>query len=153
MITKKITLAVIDDHNLLRTQFCDLLDKLGYEVIIQAENGEDALKKFENSKQLPKVCLLDVSMPVMDGFETATALSKKYPGLRILACSLNNDEDSVIGMIKSGARGYMVKTGTIVETKQAIDTISDSGYYFDRHAVKILLEYLRKDVSPQKSHG
>ena len=79
----QITIAAIDDHYLLRTEVCNLLEKMGFRVLFQAENGQIGLEKMEQADPLPDVCILDVSMPVMNGFETAEALRQKYPALRI----------------------------------------------------------------------
>jgi len=144
MVATTILVAVIDDHNLLRNKLCELLGLIGFEVVIQAENGRDALQKFETAERMPHVCLLDVNMPVMNGMETAVALSKKYPDLRILGCSINDDENSILGMVRNGAHGYIVKDGSLEELKKAINGIVETGHYFDKNASKIVLKHLRQ---------
>lgn len=123
----QITIAAIDDHYLLRTELCNLLEQMGFRVLFQAENGQVGLEKMEQANSLPDVCILDVSMPVMNGFETAEALREKYPGLKILAYSMNNEERNIIEMLQSGATGYITKGGEPEELKRLLRQCTGAG--------------------------
>jgi DNA-binding NarL/FixJ family response regulator len=141
---RQISIAVIDDHDQFRNGICDFLEKDGFRVLVRAENGSAAVEKLSNTKALPDVCITDVNMPVMNGFETAKALHKQFPELKILGYSLNDDAAIIVEMLRSGANGYVVKGGSIEELKRAIETVHKEGVYFGETTGKILLEYLRK---------
>lgn len=141
----QITIAAIDDHYLLRTELCNLLEQMGFRVLFQTENGQIGLEKMEQTNPLPDVCILDVNMPVMNGFETAEALRRKYPALKILAYSMNNGEGNIIGMFQSGATGYITKGGDPEELKKAIETMHRNGCFFSIEVSKVILAYLRRD--------
>lgn len=144
---KQITIAMIDDHDLLRNGVCEFLEDLGLRVLFQAENGQAGLEKMKECKPLPDVCLLDVNMPVMDGFSTAKALSHRYPGVKIMAYSMNNDEMCIRQMFQSGATGYITKGGDPMELKQAIEALHKTGYYFCAEAGKVVMRDLRKELN------
>lgn len=139
-----ITIAVIDDHMLLRNQVSGLLEELGFRVLFQAENGAKGLERIVEDNLVPDVCIVDVNMPVMNGFETAEALREKSPRTKVLAFSMNNEEKSIIGMLQNGAVGYVLKGGDPIELKQAIETIHKKGCYITTEVGNAMLNYFRK---------
>ncbi len=144
MEARKITVAIIDDYTPLRNRLCAFLEKMGMAVLFQADNGEDGLQKIAASGQQPDVCLLDTSMPVMDGFATAETLHDKYPNLKILAYSVSNDVHSIIKMFQCGADGYAIKGEEPDDLKQAIELLYSGGCYFSDGVQKVMLDYFRK---------
>lgn len=140
----QIAIAMVDDHDLVRSRVVEFLEDLGLRVLLQAENGRAALEKIKECNPLPDVCLLDVNMPVMDGFDTAITLSKQYPEMKIMAYSMNNDEKNIIGMFQCGAKGYITKGGSPEELKEAIISLHENGHYFGTEVGGVVVEYLRK---------
>jgi DNA-binding NarL/FixJ family response regulator len=125
-----IRIAMADDHILFRKGLATLIETLGdYKVVIQAANGAELLQKLD-SKDLPELVLLDVSMPVMNGYETALQLKQQFPQLRVLALSMMENEDSVIRMIRNGARGYVLKDAEPQQLREAINDVLQNGFHF-----------------------
>lgn len=141
-----IRIALIDDHDMLRDAIASYLESFGFHISFQAENGKDALQKMAESIFLPDVCIVDLNMPVMNGFETAKALISKYPNVKILAFSVNDDEESITGMIQSGAHGYILKGADPDEIKKAVDILYRNGKYFSVGVYNIIRSYF-KDIS------
>ena len=137
------TVAVVDDHEQMREHTSSFIEEMGFQLLFKAENGKEALEIMAKNNSVPDVCLLDIQMPVMDGYETAEIMSIQYPKTKILAYSTDDSETPVINMIKSGACGFLLKGGTFGEMKKAIDDVSNSGYYFSNRVVKILFSYFR----------
>ena len=82
---KKITVAIADDHGLLRNALARLVNTFeNYTVIFEAGNGKE-LKATILKHIIPDIIMLDVNMPEMDGYETAQWLNKNYPQIKILA--------------------------------------------------------------------
>jgi len=74
----KKTIVIVDDHLLIAKAIEGIISNFeDFEVIDVAENGKDMIDKFESDKKIPDIILLDISMPIMDGFETALWLKKK----------------------------------------------------------------------------
>jgi len=127
---KKITVAVLDDHKLFRDGLVELIGGFpGYEVIIEADNGQDFLRQV-GPERLPDIVLLDINMKLMDGYETAQWLREHYPAVKILVLSMYEDENSVIRMLRLGARGYVLKDIRKKELEQALASLVEKGYYY-----------------------
>ncbi len=139
-----IKVAMIDDHDLLRRGICDFLIGFGFEILFEAENGKSAMEKMEQIEAVPDVMVVDINMPVMNGFETAKALLKKYPQTNILAFSINDDLQDVVKMLNCGVKGYILKGADPEELKKAIVAINDGRRYFSAGVAEIAKEYYRQ---------
>jgi len=115
-----VTMAIVDDHMMLRQAMSLRLTLLGYRVVLEAENGEDFLDKLAKLSDLPDVCLLDINMPVMDGFETATVLKANWPQIKIVFFSMHNSKSFINKAKKIGAEGFLSKDASLDELKKAL---------------------------------
>ncbi len=124
---ENITVAIADDHELWREKLAEILTDIGFSVTIKASNGRTFLAMLSNCPTLPDLCVLDINMPVMDGFETAGKLKERYPQVKILAFSMDNDE-AVIAKIKdSGADDFIAKGCGLNELKNALVALYNAG--------------------------
>lgn len=139
-----VTLALADDHVLLRNGLASLLSELGYHVLYEADNGNDLIEKM-NSQLIPQLVLMDINMPLMDGYETTAHLKKYFPDTRVLALSMYDDEHAIIRMLKQGARGYILKDSEPAELQAAIQAIVTKGFYHSELVTGKLLNSLHKD--------
>ena len=89
------TIALVDDHVLLRNGLANLLRELSYEIVLEANNGNDFIEQLKTSQQ-PDIVLLDINMPQKDGYETALWLKKTHPDVKVLALSMYDDEYAII---------------------------------------------------------
>lgn len=107
----KYSVAIADDHVLVRKALGRLINTFAdYFILFEASNGEEVVKIINNREvQLPDILILDVNMPGMNGYETATWINNHFPQIRVLALSMLNDESVIIKMLKSGAKGYIMK--------------------------------------------
>ena len=110
--------AVVDDHVLLRNGLAALINNFKtYTVIFEADNGKDCITAIRDGK-VPDILLLDINMPVMDGFETAGWLQQQYPQIRVLALSMYDDDNTIIRMLHNGAKGYILKNFRSARAKE-----------------------------------
>lgn len=152
-----IHVAFADDHVTSRMAIADFLKKLGgISVDIQADNGKDLIAKLKMARERPGICMLDVSMPVMDGLQALVAIKKLWPDMKFLIMSAFASEHLVIPMIRNGAGGYLVKTCHPDELKQALIDIHETGTYRSEFITKALwkdrgveLSEVEKDVLRQ----
>jgi len=124
-----VKVAIADDHKLLRLGLVQLVESLGFQVIGEADNGmqmTDMLKKELN----PDVILMDINMPIMDGISATKWIKKNYPSIKVLGLSMLNDDPTIIKMIRSGAKGYLLKDTEPNELKRAIIEVATKGFYF-----------------------
>jgi DNA-binding NarL/FixJ family response regulator len=140
------TVAIVDDHTLIAKALTEIIGKFSrYEVLYDIVNGQLLLEKFKQKKNIPDIVLLDVSMPIMDGFETAAWLKKNHPEVYILALSMQDDEQSLIKMIKNGAHGYLLKNIHPAELEKALDTLLATGHYFPDWATAKIMKNISGD--------
>ena len=129
------TIAIVDDHNMVSKALAGVINNFPhYSVLYEAEHGKALMEKFNQPKNIPDIVLLDIAMPVMDGFETAQWLKKNHPKVLIMALSMQNDDISLIRMIKSGAKGYLLKNNHPEQLKMALDELTTKGHYFPEWA-------------------
>ena len=103
-----IRVVVVDDHTLFRRGLVGLLSEMEeFQVIGEASNGTDALEIIPTKN--PDVILLDINMPGISGVETLTALRQKGIETPVLMLTISQQEDDLVGAIRSGANGYMLK--------------------------------------------
>lgn len=126
----KIKIGLVDDHQLFLKSLSLMLDSFkNYDVVLEASNGKDLLEKMAGRKELPEIILLDVNMPVMDGPETARWLLKNYPEIKVVALSMNADDNAIISMFKAGCCAYLLKDTHPTELEKALEEINRKGFY------------------------
>ncbi len=124
-------LAIADDHSIMRNGLAGLLNSEdGLHVGITAENGLDLILQLERTNQLPDVCILDISMPGMDGFETITVLKHRWPNMGVLVLTIHEVEHYFIRMIMRGANGYLHKGCSHYQIGEAVLAIKQHGMYY-----------------------
>lgn len=137
----KIKIAIADDYKIFRDGL-----KVGlsaddqFEVILEADNGEDLLRELESNP--PDVILMDLKMPIMDGMEATTIIHKKYPNMRVLVVTMYDDDKFIIHLMEIGANGYLLKNAEPDEIRKSIHAVYENGYYFNDLVNKALLKKL-----------
>lgn len=131
MEPEKISIAIVDDHTLFRKGVTALMNEFDeLEIVFEANNGQHLQQLIANNP-LPNVVLMDINMPVMDGYETTAWLKVRYPSIKVLALSMFEDDEAVIKMIKYGACGYVLKESKPREVLEAIKAIYTKGFYIN----------------------
>ncbi|HNP54897.1 MAG TPA: response regulator transcription factor [Ferruginibacter sp.] len=125
-----ITVGIVDDHQLFSSSLSIMLENFQkYKVVVDAVNGKDLQLKISSLPQHPDLLLIDVNMPVMDGIETAYWVRQNYPHIKMVALSMNNDDKSIINMIKAGCCAYLLKDTHPDEFERALEEIYTRGFY------------------------
>jgi two-component system invasion response regulator UvrY len=126
-----IKIALVDDHIVLRKSLADLIDKLeDVEVVFQADNGLHCMDQLKSNPS-PDIILLDITMPVMGGVQTAAMLKQLYPKIKILALTMISSDQIILPMVKNGARGYLLKDCETAELQTALLAVYEDGYYYN----------------------
>jgi DNA-binding NarL/FixJ family response regulator len=141
----KHSIAIIDDHILIAKAITGIVENFNqFEVLYECENGKALQEKLAIKKNIPDIVLLDISMPIMDGFETAKWLKEAHPQILIIALSMQDDEQSVIKMIKNGANGYLLKNVHPTELEKALNAIVKNGTYYPEWATSKIMASISK---------
>ena len=145
-VNRKITVAIADDHSLLRNALAKLINTFeGYSIVVEADNGKDLRNKIRDHG-IPDIVMLDVNMPEMDGFETTQWLHKTYPQVKVLALSMLSDERTIIKMFRLGAKGYLLKNTDPEELKTALDSLVNKDVYLSEYVSGKLVSGLHMDA-------
>lgn len=133
-------IVIVDDHALFRKGLAALINMFpNYKILFDAANGKDFISKL-NPQQLPNIVLMDISMPEMDGYATTEWLTNNFPEIKVLALSTMDAETAIIKMIKSGAKGYVLKDAEPEELKLAFDEVMGRGYFYNELITRKVLQ-------------
>jgi DNA-binding NarL/FixJ family response regulator len=113
-----IRVLLADDHRMLREGLHRSLTEEGFDVVGEADNGEQAVALAAELQ--PDIVLMDVSMPQMDGVEATRAIRATGSETRILMLTMHADKDVLADAIRAGASGYLVKDCSTEEVAEAI---------------------------------
>ncbi|OFI06516.1 chemotaxis protein CheY [Clostridium acetireducens DSM 10703] len=98
---------IVDDAAFMRMMIKDILEKNGFEVVGEANNGIKAIEIYKKEK--PDVVTMDITMPDMDGIEAVKQIKEMDPNAKIIMCSAMGQQTMVMDAIKAGARDFVVK--------------------------------------------
>lgn len=127
---KDITIGIADDQQLFVRSLSALINSIsGFQPSLEAFNGEDLIRKLINARVLPDILLIDVNMPPMNGPEAAQAISEKFPHVKMVALSMQDDDTTIIRMLKAGCCAYLQKDISPAEFEKALNEVSTKGFY------------------------
>ncbi|UCZ53539.1 response regulator [Bacillus shivajii] len=111
-------ILITDDAAFMRMQLKNILTKLGHEVVGEAEDGEQAVAKYEELQ--PDLVTMDITMPNMNGVEAVKEIKKINSNATIIMCSAMGQQSMVVEAIQSGAKDFIVKPFTDERIEEAI---------------------------------
>lgn len=121
-----IRITVVDDHPIVRQGLVAALeDEPDFEVVGAAGSAEDALRVI--GRQRPEVLLLDLELPGMSGIEAIPSLLQASPATNVLVFTAYDTDERVLGAIRAGAKGYLLKGATASDIAQAVRTVASGG--------------------------
>ena len=141
--------AVVDDHQLVRTGLVQMVQSLpGWEVTIEAANGKDFIDQT-NLLSPPDIVLLDIRMPIMDGYETALWIRSHLPETRVLVVSMVSREHAVIRMLRLGIYGFITKDTNTAELHQALKRIQQKQFHVNELVGNRIFHYFSDSTTEQ----
>lgn len=146
---KTIAVVVAEDHNLVRRGIIHLLSRFDeMKVVGEAEDGQGVVDQV--AAQEPDVVLMDVSMPILNGLEATRIIKRRAPRTRIIALTAFDDERTIFQILQSGAEGYLLKTTSPEELRQAINTVVQGRTYFSSVVKKVIGATVPGKIHDQK---
>jgi DNA-binding NarL/FixJ family response regulator len=144
----KHAIAIIDDHLLFAQSLKGLINTFDrFKVTHEANNGQAFIEVLNKTSKLPEIALMDMNMPIMDGAETTYWLQKNFPTIKVLALSMDDDENSILKMIRNGAKGYLLKDIHPDILLEALDSVLKEGFYHTKRVSDTLVGSLNTDSS------
>jgi DNA-binding NarL/FixJ family response regulator len=134
---------LIDDHALLRNGLANIINGFdGYRVIAESDNGADFIEQVSD-RAAPDIVLLDITMPVMNGYDTASWIKTNLPKTCVLVLSMMDSDLAIIKMLKLGAKGYLLKDSKPDVFRRALDCLRNGEYFINDLVSNKMLSYVK----------
>ena len=136
---KPIRILLADDHTVVRDGLRALLERESdMTVVAEAADGRESVRLAET--EAPDVVVMDLAMPQMNGMEATRRIVAANPAINVVILSMHQDESYVLGSLKAGAKGYLLKDSMRSEVLQAIRAVSQGRSFLTRKVARILQE-------------
>lgn len=136
---------IIEDHPGYRKVITRALKaQPDMELISQYGTAEIALRTLSapSTKDIPDIVLLDLNLPGMSGIDTISWLKKYTPKTKIIILTQSNQEADILNAISAGAEGYLLKSSTIAQVREAIRVVAAGGSSLDPNVARFILHTL-----------
>ncbi len=136
-----IKILLADDHKITRDGLKSLLENQNHMIVIgEAENGRQAVRLALDLA--PDVIVMDINMPELNGIEATRQIISELPGTKIIALSMYSDKRYVVGMLKAGVSGYLLKNCAFDELVSAISAVvANQNYMSQKIADTVMKDY------------
>jgi len=136
---KKIKILLADDHKITRDGLCVLINsQSNMKVVGQAENGRSALDMALDL--IPDVIVMDINMPELNGIDATHKIVKELPETKIIILSMYSDKRYIIGALKAGVSGYLLKNCAFDELLNAINSVLKNKRYMSSEIADLVME-------------
>jgi len=133
-----ISVLIADDHKIMLAGLRSLLEKqTDFDVVGEADNGRKAVQMAQEKK--PEVVVMDVSMPDLNGIEATKQIIESLPETRVIALSMHSDKRFVMGMLRAGASGYLLKDCASQELANAILQVARGKKYLSPEITGVVI--------------
>ncbi len=112
---------IVDDAVFMRMKLRDILEKNGYEVVAEAQNGVEAVEKFKQDR--PDLVTMDITMPEMDGVAALKAIKAEDKDAKVIMCSAMGQQTMVMEAIQAGALDFIVKPFDTDRVLQSLERV------------------------------
>jgi len=125
---EKIKVYIADDHTFVRKGMIRLLNTFNrINEVKEAANGKELIEMINNSP--PDVVILDLEMPVLNGFETSKYILEHYPNVKILILTMHTEEVFILNLMELGVHGFLNKNSEPEEVERALYSVHDKDFY------------------------
>jgi DNA-binding NarL/FixJ family response regulator len=140
----KYSVVIVDDHTLLSQAIAAMVNTFNkFKVLYTCKNGQELVDKFSSSPEfIPDVVLMDINMPIMNGIETTEWISKNHNEVHVMALSVEDEDATILKMLKVGAIGYLLKDTEKVVLEKALVEIAENGFYHTKNVTNLLMKSL-----------
>ena len=143
------TVALIDDHRIFCESLASLINDFeGFTVRWTEQDGRKAIERLKQDAEVPDILLLDIVMPAMSGLEVAKWIFENRKAIKVLALTMEEDDNNVIQMLQYGVKGYLLKGIGSDELKNALEQVTKFGYYYTPIITSNIHKQIEKKLNP-----
>ena len=146
MAATEIRIVVADDHPIVRQGLRQAMEAVrGLKVVAEATDGLMALDQIKSLK--PRVAVLDIDMPELDGFGVVRALRSERIDVEVVFLTTHRDEDFLNEAINLGAKGYVLKDSALTDIVNCVKLVASGQHYVSPALTDLLLNRQRRTAS------
>jgi two-component system, NarL family, invasion response regulator UvrY len=150
MEIRKYKVVLVDDHSLLREALSSLIAGFDdFQVVGSLNNGHELIRALSEGLR-PDLILLDLNMPVLDGFDTAKWLQINHPDIKLLVLTMYDSEIALIRLLQTGVRGFLKKDTHPNELNNALKSVCNNGFYYSHDTTGKLASMFQKNPENQR---
>ena len=139
----RIDVLLVDDHKIMRDGIKAILGRdEQFRVVGEADTGTGALQFIKLHP--PDLVLMDIGLPGLSGVETTAEILRHHPDCKVVILSMYDDENSVVGAVRSGARGFILKKVSDTDLLEALRVVARGGAYLSPQVSDRLLNRIQK---------
>jgi DNA-binding NarL/FixJ family response regulator len=135
-----LRVILADDDQIVRDGLKRLLEREGFAVVGEAADGREAVRLAR--ELYPDVAVVDLSMPQLNGIAAAREILKSSPGMGLVLFTMHTEDHQIVRAIRSGIRGYVLKTQAVEELCLAIREVALGGTYLSPRVSRVAESYL-----------
>jgi DNA-binding NarL/FixJ family response regulator len=134
-----LRILLADDHDIVRRGLRELLEQQpGWSVCAEAANGREAVELAREHR--PHVAILELTMPELNGLEATRRIRQELPETQVLVFTMHDSEELLRGVLRAGARGYLLKSDAARQLVPAVESLSQRKAFFSGRVSEVLLE-------------
>ena len=141
---------LVDDHPMWIEALSEDLSEEGFEIVAVAKNGTECLQRARATR--PDVVVMDLQIPAPDGATCTELLVQEFPDIQVLVMSASGEREDVLRAMKSGARGYLVKSASKTELLEGVRRTAAGDAVFTPGLAGLVLGEFRRMVNVAHSH-
>ena len=150
-MTKKARILLADDHEIVRRGLRNLIeDRPEWTICCEAADGREAVAEAMQAK--PDIVVMDIAMPRMNGLEAARRIVDKLPRTEVLILTMHESKQLIQDVLKSGARGYILKSDAGKDLIAGIEALLDHKPFFSHKVSEVVLEGFLKGTGAEAGH-
>ncbi len=146
-----IRILVVEDHSVVRSSLCILLQAQGAQIVGEAEDARDAISKTLELR--PDVILMDITLPDMDGIEATRQICAAWPDARVLALTMHSEDVYLVPFLEAGGAGYVRKSAADRDVFNAIRTVIKGETFIGASGLEALLRQHRPPEGKKTAPG
>lgn len=140
-MTNRIQIVVTEDQAIFRKALIAFLHQFNeFEVIAEASNGKELIEVLK--KQTPDIVLLDLNMPIMDGWQTFDVIKQRFSSVKVIVFSNSNSNDVVFDLIERGINSFISKSDDVDNVAHSIKQVYNNGFFLCKKLARSKQEYL-----------
>ncbi len=147
---EQVSIMLVDDHAIVREGLRAMLESEStFKVIGEANHGEQAVQMATELQ--PRIILMDISMPVMDGLEATKLIKRQLPQCTVIILTMHHTESHVVQAIQAGASGYLLKDSPRREVLEMIRAASSGEVLISSALLRGAMNYAMKPATIEDS--